>query len=377
MFTLVFLMENQCLLSGSDDYSIKLWMRNTGEIIQSFKEHTSWVRCVHVSANSSFAISTSADQTIKVWDLKERKILKTLTGHSKAVNSACFSRCGTMILSGSSDNSIKIWEAKSGNVLNDLKNKRKCEISHNSSMFLTVSKDFEIDLWDAMNLKFMKKFKGHTNNVKILAFSTYDEEIISGSDDKTIKLWSVKDGLLKTFENNFVEITSLCFSKKGDLIIVGDINGSVTLIETESGMCGIKLKIEGKSINYLAFSDDDTKILVKTNNNDLRFYEVMSWNLIENDPGVLNNFLKDEISNFQCKMTISCDETALSCENTILLEVEGLSPNDEKVIVQRGGKVLEKEKGNDFNSLLKQKEAQMPIRDERPIHNGCKCCKLI
>ena len=55
------------LASGSRDSTIKLWNKNTGELLRTLSGHGAAVTSVAFDANDMFA-SGSIDYTIKLWD---------------------------------------------------------------------------------------------------------------------------------------------------------------------------------------------------------------------------------------------------------------------------------------------------------------------
>ena len=371
--SVVFTKDGQFLVSASDDKTVKLWTKNTGELVKSFEGHTKSVRSVTVYKNPLLAMSTSEDKSIMIWDISEKILLKTLKGHSNTVNSACFSPCGTIIISASSDNSVKKWEAKSGNLLNDQNFSRQTEISHDKTKILTTTNDFAINIWDKTSKKLITALNGHTKKVRFFIFSTKDNEILSASDDKTIKLWDSEEGkLLKNFEGDWVEITALSFSKNSDFFISGHKDGAVKLFEKSTGLVINWLNLEGKTINYVAFSDNDLVFLVKTMDKIIRFYETKSFIHIEDDKDLINKFLRDEIMQMQCKFTISSDETALNCKGMLMIEVNGLSLNEEKILIQRGGKMLKIE---NKSSIAKKAVKKVEIQCETK-NPACICCKV-
>ncbi|MBO7224392.1 MAG: hypothetical protein J6V35_00595, partial [Bacteroidales bacterium] len=74
--------------------------------------HSSLVKSVAYSPDGTKIISGSADYTIKIWNANTGQCLKTLEGHSNDVWSVAYSPDGTKIISGSADYTIKIWGIK-------------------------------------------------------------------------------------------------------------------------------------------------------------------------------------------------------------------------------------------------------------------------
>ncbi len=64
------------------------------------------------SFDDQLIISGSYDKTIKIWEKESGKEFQILKGHSHSVNSVAISKDNKYIISGSSDKTIKIWETE-------------------------------------------------------------------------------------------------------------------------------------------------------------------------------------------------------------------------------------------------------------------------
>ena len=72
--------------------------------------HDSYVTSVAFSPDGQRIVSGSDDYSAKIWDVNSGKELHTLTGHYSSVESAAFSPDGQRIVSGSADKTVKIWD---------------------------------------------------------------------------------------------------------------------------------------------------------------------------------------------------------------------------------------------------------------------------
>jgi WD40 repeat protein len=145
--------DEQFILSGSIDNTVKLWEIATGKCIHTFAEHTGGVTVVCISADSRFALSGSNDQTLKLWDIAARHCVRTYEGHTERVTTVSLSVDGLYALSGSNDKTMKLWDVSTG----------KC----------------------------LRTFEGYTEAVTAVSFTPDVCYAISGSDDGTLKLWSL------------------------------------------------------------------------------------------------------------------------------------------------------------------------------------------
>ena len=126
--------------------------------------------------------------------------LKTLAGHSYSVCSVAYSPDGKRIISGSGDNTVKIWDANTGECLKTLEGHSEGinSVSYSpygkyiascSGTFFKKNDDKTIKIWNANTGECLKTLEGHSLGVLSVAFSPDGTKIISGSWDKTIKIW--------------------------------------------------------------------------------------------------------------------------------------------------------------------------------------------
>ena len=65
----VVLPDGQRALSGSTDWTLKLWDLTTGAVLQTLERHRDRVTAVAVLPDGQRALSASRDRTLRLWDL--------------------------------------------------------------------------------------------------------------------------------------------------------------------------------------------------------------------------------------------------------------------------------------------------------------------
>lgn len=64
-------MQDDLILSGSNDCTIKLWRASTGECLHTFAGHTLLVRALCFDPRTGYVVSASYDRSVRVWEWKE------------------------------------------------------------------------------------------------------------------------------------------------------------------------------------------------------------------------------------------------------------------------------------------------------------------
>jgi len=63
--------DDDTILSGSNDCTIKIWCATTGTCVRTLTGHNALVRALSFDPYSGILVSASYDQTVRVWDLRD------------------------------------------------------------------------------------------------------------------------------------------------------------------------------------------------------------------------------------------------------------------------------------------------------------------
>ncbi|CAF1071171.1 unnamed protein product [Brachionus calyciflorus] len=228
--------QNDKILTGSHDHTIKLWDTNTNECIKTFTGHTGNVWCLCI-INNEYFLSGSGDSTIKTWNSNSGECVKTLSGHSGAISSLKLLHNGNLI-SGSWDFSIKEWSYQLATCVNNYIGHEgyvDCLEETFDGKIISGSGDRTIRLW-SQNGICLKVLFGHHDGVICLKLLPKNL-VASGSYDKTIKIWDLEaDDFLKSFESHTGPV--LCLKQiKAHQLISSSEDGSIKIWNIDTGEC--------------------------------------------------------------------------------------------------------------------------------------------
>ncbi|CAK61248.1 unnamed protein product (macronuclear) [Paramecium tetraurelia] len=117
--SLLFSKKINQFFSGSDDRTIRVWSQidqKDWKCVQVLQGHLDWVLCLIQTEDEQILLSGSRDRTIKKWFKNEIsqafECTQTLTIHSDAVLGLSLNKSESFLVSCSYDKSIIIWEIK-------------------------------------------------------------------------------------------------------------------------------------------------------------------------------------------------------------------------------------------------------------------------
>ena len=272
------------LLSCSKDRLIILWNLQTEESIIYKGEKSTVLSTVF---NENKILAAFRNDYLCVWDQASHIPIKSMKGECDgAIDSACFSTDGKFLLSAKKNQCyMKLRDTETVFILNTFEN---IQFSNKSISFITFNPgtptsilsvlENVILLWDIASSN-LKIFEGHDDKVNSVCFSHDGSSIISGSEDRSIKMWTRDVGnLVKNYEGHDYIVNSLCFSQDGATFISGSADKSIRLWNKYNGK--LLKKYEGDrfpigEVNCVCFSPDDMEILSGCADNTL-----ILWNRI-------------------------------------------------------------------------------------------------
>jgi len=149
-----------------------------------------------------------------------------------------------------------------------------CTVSRNGNVLATGNEDGSVDVWQRDGEK-IAHFKGHLHAVETLAIDEKGKFVVSGSRDRTAKLWSIETGEeIRTFPEAEAPIASVVFHRNSNLLVIGDRAGNIGVWCLDTGEFVRNLKEDTEAIVNLALCKEG-RILISSHWNRV----VNVWNV--------------------------------------------------------------------------------------------------
>jgi peroxin-7 len=192
--------ENQ-ILTGCGDGSLKLWDINLQQPLFSIKEHMGEV--FGVSWNSkmtNIVASAGMDTTVKIYDAAKGVAIGNLVEHKKVVYSVNWHPTLENILaSTSADQTTKLWDTKSGKTIKTIvaQNSEVMHMDFNKyeNTFATAQADGSILLYDLRGTGDipLSVLNGHKLTCRKVMFSPFFAGILASVGyDMNVIIWDIK-----------------------------------------------------------------------------------------------------------------------------------------------------------------------------------------
>ena len=362
VYSVCFSPDGKILASGGYDSAIRLW--NAQDALYNslgpaapiiLAGHSDSVNSVCFSPDGKTIASGSWDRTVRLWSDLDGV---TAIGDGSYHSNVSFSPDGKTLASGSSYNTITIWNASNGKEIAILKGQivsvnseasnpdgKKIASESSSADFGTVdsedlispdedtpesesfgavhredlispdgdthesvysvnfspdgetlvsgSSDKTVRLWNVSDGKEIAILKGHTDSVDSVSFSPDGKTLASGSSDKTVRLWNVSDGKeMAMLTGHSESVDSVSFSPDGKILASGSFDNTARLWNVSDGKQLMILTGHSDIINSVGFSPDGKILAATEGSNHVRslscfisLWNVNSGELIQTMPG--------------------------------------------------------------------------------------------
>jgi hypothetical protein len=224
----------------------RIYQAADGALKQTIVGHRDSLYAAVLSPDGSILATASYDEHIKLWDATSGAELRDISGHNGAVYDLAFRPDGCVLASASADRTVKLWDVASGDRLDTLGQSLKelytLAFSPDGSRLAAGGVDNRIRVWqisataaEGTNPIVYSRF-AHQEPVLKLAYSADGTRLASSGEDGTLKLWDA--GPME--ERSLLEPQSdwtgaLCFSRDGQRVLVGRLDGTCTSYDVATG----------------------------------------------------------------------------------------------------------------------------------------------
>jgi len=230
-------------VTGGDDYKIKVWNYKLRRCLFSLLGHLDYIRTVQFHPEHPWIVSASDDQTIRIWNWQTRACISVLTGHNHYVMCAQFHPKDDLVLSASLDQTVRVWDIaglRKKTLPNTVTPEEKAAAAASSpaiepnSMASKLGKAMPNvkveDLFGGNDATVKYVLEGHDRGVNWAAFHNSLPLIVSGADDRQVKLWRMNETKaweVDTLRGHINNVSCALFHPKQELIVSNSEDKSI------------------------------------------------------------------------------------------------------------------------------------------------------
>jgi WD40 repeat protein len=213
-----------------NEISFKLYDPSKGAFLNTFSTTSSqpFIASLTFSSDSKMIFATYQDSTSRLWDIASGQILRLFNGNDPDNHTSAYSSDGKLVTRG-----VNFWVDISNGIQVDFPgttDKPSPSVFSGDGSFLAISDQTgNVTIWRVSPKQSLNYFlSGHTDKITSLAFSPDNKLLLTGSADKTARLWDITSGqLLRVFSGHTAAVTSVAFTPDGKKIVTTSLDKSV------------------------------------------------------------------------------------------------------------------------------------------------------
>jgi WD40 repeat protein len=273
--------SSKLLASGSWDKTIKIYKADSPfAFVRQLTGHTAPVTALGFNKTGKLLASGSNDFMVKIWDSLFR--VRNFEGHKGNINCFLFENTMRYLFSGSDDRTIIAWDIQTGKpfrAINHGQSINCLSMAGNDPRFLYVAADEpKIKVYNLSTLQIARTFDGHTDAVNSIDISKNSLYMISGSNDKTARIWDIKTGKeIRKLAVDCWKVISVSFSDDAKYAVTGCNDGSIKTWDVETGKLVSSLENPGNGVHKVAFSQNLKTIICASKLRGSEQYGLRVW----------------------------------------------------------------------------------------------------
>ena len=191
-------------------------------------------------------VTVAADGAVSIWDIESQALLATWRGDAGGPASIAASRDGKLLATGGKDGMIRLWSGESitaATIEVPLGQAPTAIATHPARTSIAVGTVADgahvVKVIESETGKVTHTLTGHSAPIRGLAFSADGSRLVSGSEDKSIRVWNLGDAQKPQqhlIEGLAASASAVAFTPDGSQLLVATADHMIKLWNLADGM---------------------------------------------------------------------------------------------------------------------------------------------
>lgn len=223
------------LISASNDSTVKVWNIESKQEVMAFG--TTNILCADLSGDNQLVVCGHLDSTIRIWDQNRKKLVNSFKIGKKGVKLLTVNKSLEIVASAFEDDSIiLIWEMRTGKILNRYyeHNEKVTSLIFVKNYLVSSSKENKVLAWDSSQNTGCLVLKQSNETVACSCKSGSEDLFALGFTDYHVELWETETFTSKFSVSFKFFIVDICISQERNTLFVALSNKAIKGLSLEN-----------------------------------------------------------------------------------------------------------------------------------------------
>ncbi len=243
--------DNDRVVTASSDLTAKLWDVRTGQVLQSWGQHTGPLYCLSVSGDGRTLVTGAQDNTLRVWSIPLSRPIRRFAEPGPSVLDLACTADGKSLLVGSVDKSVRLLDiaspiASGAGVVPAAIIPAAIRQGHASEVelvayrndgvcFASADASGQVLLWSPDLETPLGRWSGHQGHLVSLGFSANNQLLITAGDDGSVRTSQLMPSPPKVLANTDAAGQQLVLVNGQPQTLMTTAMGTITLFNLQTG----------------------------------------------------------------------------------------------------------------------------------------------
>ncbi|KAF9903291.1 snoRNA-binding rRNA-processing protein [Lobosporangium transversale] len=243
------------------------------------------VSSVHFSETTPYDFAVTASTRVQIYSSKTHQVKKTISRFKDVAYSGTIRADGKLVVAGDATGLIQIFDVSSRAILRTFREHKHpvhvTKFSSDKTQILSASDDKTVRIWDMPSETPLTIFTGHEDYIRSGMVSHDNPHLIlSGSYDQTVKLWDMRtQGCVMTMNHGSPVEAVEMFPDGGVVVSAG--GPSIKVFDILAGGRPMHaLSNHQKTVTSLCFDNSHSRLLTGSLDQHVKIYNVQDYSVV-------------------------------------------------------------------------------------------------
>ena len=187
--------DGQYVAAASHDFTVDLWLAESGEHVHKFPPHQDAVLNLAFSPDGNYLATASEDLTTRVWQLPNFDLAHEFTGRLGGMWALAFTPDSQTLIIGDSSGLIQQWNLSDGAFVKSFQGEKNklssLAVSPDGQLLVSGGEGSMVNIWSVAGGNLLQQLPSHAGVVLSVAFSPDGETLVTGARDNTMRIWQL------------------------------------------------------------------------------------------------------------------------------------------------------------------------------------------